>query len=93
MADATLNWYSTAIEALRGANLTGKTALVTGGDWPALVHPRAARCVYVAACVYVSKFASQTHALLEHRHDISQLPQQYTDTGTESWKESKSQSA
>jgi len=26
-----LNWYSTAIEALRGADLTGKTALVTGG--------------------------------------------------------------
>ena len=32
MAQKPLTWYSTAIEALRGVSLVGKTALVTGGE-------------------------------------------------------------
>ena len=32
MAHKPLTWYSTAIEALRGVSLDGKTALVTGGE-------------------------------------------------------------
>ena len=77
MANATLNWYSTAIEALRGANLTGKTALVTGGDKPVLVHSRAARtCVLCVLCLHTTCVCVcarvctclQTHLVCVYKH-------------------------
>ena len=40
MAHKPLTWYSTAIEALRGVSLNGKTALVTGGEHTLLTSQR-----------------------------------------------------